>query len=1118
MRRVPVLLLFLFFVGSFLSEPGTASSEQVQCQDWMARFVSVQGSVEIKRHNQTRWNRVTLHETFCPQDTVRVLKNSRAAIILPNHTLLRLKESTTITLQRPDKKEGFWVRLLQGAFHFFARTPWSLNFSTPFVNGTVEGTEFFVQVGEKLTFLSIFEGTLVTENPKGRLKLTSGQTAEALAGQAPKRLNIPSSRSAVHWAVYYPPVLDYHADDFVHRIEPWADVVSQAIQLFQAGDTSQALSLLHAVPDHARDANLYALQAGMFLSVGSITEAELSIDLALAHDDSSCRAAALKSIIALAQNKVERSLQLAHQAISLNEQCPAGYIALSYSQQASFKIREALSSLQKAKERDPQDALTTARLAELWLSLGVLDRALEAAQEAERLNPKLAKIQTVLGYAHLMQFRTREAKKHFAAAVWRDQGAPLPRLGLGMARIREGKLEQGRRELEIAVILDPASSLLRSYLGKAYYDEKRNNLAASQYEQARDLDPHDPTPWFYDAIRKQTMNRPVEALTDLQHSIRLNDNRGVYRSRLLLDQDLAARSAALGRIYTDLGFEHLAFLQGWKSLNNDPANFSAHRLLADTYSARPRHEIARVSELLQSQLLQPLNVTPIQPHLAESSVYLLEGSGPSDPSFHEFNPLFQRNRLTLQTTGVWGGKQTLGDEVVHSGLWDNISYSLGQFHFESDGLRENNDQNLDLFNLFAQANVNYSTSLQAEYRFKDIETGDLSLLYNPENYLSDLTRQEETRSFRLGLRQEFGPGHDLLLSWSHLDKKSENTPFSWYTSKIDHHGFLAEAQDLMRWEKLKLTAGLGHLDADRKDTAVYSGYPPEITQGNIRHTNAYLYSLLACPDNITWTLGGSMDHFDDKYWDLKVEQFSPKFGMTWNPMPKTTIRAAAFRTLKRTLLGDQTLEPTQIAGFNQFFDDGDAADTWRYGIGLDQQWSDQLYSGIELSRRDLQEWGKRNGIQDFDSEEELVRVYLNWAPHVRLALSPEYLYERFENPEEFIKDEQITSLETHRLCLGMDLSFPSGFSFNLKPAFVLQEGRFFKPPSGPMNPPSFVHADSSFWVVDAGLSYRLPKRLGLISVEAKNIFDNSFRFQNTDPADPEIYPEQLIVCRFTLAF
>ena len=66
----------------------------------------------------------------------------------------------------------------------------------------------------------------------------------------------------------------------------------------------------------------------------------------------------------------------------------------------------------------------------------------------------------------------------------------------------------------------------------------------------KELDPKDPTPWFYDAIAKQTTNRPVEALQDMQKAIELNNNRAVYRSSLLLDSDLAARSAALGKSTT----------------------------------------------------------------------------------------------------------------------------------------------------------------------------------------------------------------------------------------------------------------------------------------------------------------------------------------------------------------------------------------------------------------------------------------------------------------------------------------------------------------------------------------------------------------------------------------
>ena len=305
----------------------------------------------------------------------------------------------------------------------------------------------------------------------------------------------------------------------------------------------------------------------------------------------------------------------------------------------------------------PDNTLAWARLAELWLMFGQLYDALGAAQKAVSLDPVFARTQTVLGFAYLTQVNTNEARRAFERAIERDQADPLPRLGLGLAKIRDGELIEGRKEIDIAVSLDPDNALGRSYLGKAYFEEKMDKQARDQYEISKLLDPKDPTSYFYDAIRKQTTNRPVEALQDLQKAIELNDNRAVYRSRLLLDSDLAARSAAMGRIYSDLGFQQLALVEGWKSVSADPSNFSAHRLLADSYSILPRHEIARVSELLRSQLIQPINTTPIPPSLAESNLFLISAGGPAGLSFNEFHPLFNRDGINFQTDRACWRKQ-----------------------------------------------------------------------------------------------------------------------------------------------------------------------------------------------------------------------------------------------------------------------------------------------------------------------------------------------------------------------------------------------------------------------------------------------------------------------------
>ena len=42
------------------------------------------------------------------------------------------------------------------------------------------------------------------------------------------------------------------------------------------------------------------------------------------------------------------------------------------------------------------------------------------------------------------------------------------------------------------------------------------------------------------------------------------------------------------------------------------------------------------------------------------------------------------------------------------------------------------------------------------------------------------------------------------------------------------------------------------------------------------------------------------------------------------------------------------------------------------------------------------------------------------------------------------------------------------------------------------------------------LAYRLPRRLGLVSVGVRNLFDTAVQFQDTDPQHPELYPQRLL--------
>jgi tetratricopeptide (TPR) repeat protein len=1068
------------------------------CEPWVAKLVSAQGNVQVRRAGETQWQPVQLDETYCAADMLRVQGHSRAAVVLRNEINLRLDQNTTVTFIGLEPERTSWLDLLIGAAYFFSRMPRSLQVTTPFVNAAVEGTEFFVKVERDQTLLSIFEGLVAATNQAGSLTVASGQSAIARVGEAPIPRVVVRPRDAVQWALYYPPILDYRPADFANGAETtWQAMVRRSIQFYREGNLEMAFASLAGAPEDIRDPRFFTYRAVLLLSVGRVDEARMDSDRALTLDPRHSPAFAVRSVIALAQNDKAEALHLAQTAVELDPTSAAARVALSYAQQADFDLKGALASLQEAVKLAPDNALAWARLAELWLSSANLDEALKAAQKAVKLHPNLARTQAVLGFAYLTQIKTKDAKKALEQAIQLDQADPLPRLGLGLAKIRESGLESGREEIEIAASLDPNNSLTRSYLGKAYYEEKRDPLARDQFAIAKELDPKDPTPWFYDAIRKQSINRPVEALEDLQKSIELNDNRAVYRSRLLLDEDLAARSASLGRIYNDLGFQQLALIEGWKSLNADPSNYSAHRFLADSYAALPRHEIARVSELLQSQLLQPINITPIQPQLAQSDLLILSGAGPSDLSFNEFNPLFNRNRLALQANGVFGGNGTLGNDFVHSGVWGRISYSLGQFYYESDGFRTNNDLQQEIYNVFAQASLTYKTSLQAEFRSIHLERGDLALRFDPNLFLPTLRQQEDIHSVRVGLRHAVAPNSDVIASlmYGHGDFDTEFAPENRLARKDD--GYIGEVQHLFRLERFRLISGGGYFNAERTS-------PITSIAEDIYHANFYLYSYINYPRDVTWTIGASIDLSVGLI--VNRHQLNPKFGLIWSPFRTTTLRAAVFRTLQRALISDQTIEPTQVAGLNQFFVDGEGTSAWRYGIAVDQKVATNVYAGVEYSQRELDmPFIEVNlldpstlDIQEADFKERFGRAYLYWTPLSWLALSAEYQYEWRRRTHD--------KIQTHRLPLGINFFHPSGFIMQLKPTYVNQTVNFFDP------------GDSRFLVVDASLGYRLPNRWGLITIGVRNLFDQRFRFEDTDPANPTIYPKNLIFGRFTLAY
>jgi cytochrome c-type biogenesis protein CcmH/NrfG len=1061
-----------------------SATADARCTDPIGRLAALQGQAEVRRAGETVWKTVHQKDTFCPGDLLRIAPESRAAVVLENETVLRLDQNSTVTFGTPERGRSL-LNLLRGALHIFSHRPRALQVITPYVNGTVEGTEFLVTTDDRQSRITVFSGLVIAANRHGRLDVGDGQTVLVRQDSAPIYEVVIRPRDAVQWTLYYPPILTDSS-------------------FTAAGEAAASLR-----------------RAATALAAGRADDARNACTALLADDPDNSQALSLLAIIELARNNRQNAEILARRAWNGTPRTAAAGLALSYARQAAFDIDGARAILMETATAIPDNPLVLARLAELQLAAGARDDAVASAHKAVQLAPEHGLARVILGFAHLARVEIEQAEHVFNEAITRDQLLPLARLGLGLARIRGGAVAEGRADIELAAALDPGNSLIRSYLGKAYFEERRNNNARRQYLVARELDPADPTPWFYDAIRKQSINRPIDALHDLQQSIDRNDRRAVYRSRLLLDDDLAARSASLGRIYQDLGFEQLALAQGRQSLTGNPANYSAHRFLADSYHALPRHEIARVSELLQSQLLQPLNLTPVQPQLAESNLAILDGAGPAAASFHEFNPLFLRNRMALQASGVAGSNDSFGDELTHAAIWNRWSYSLGQFHYSSDGFRENNEQTTNLYNAFLQTMLSPSTSLLSELRFREKSFGDLALRFDPQDYQPRIDQSDDIASLRIGARHDLAADSTLLGTAVISSTEGSASGIEEFGATIDitndSDNGMAEIQHLYRSNRFNLQSGAGYLVSDETEEISLSLPIASLSTADTttRHLNAYSYAQLYLTPELTATIGLSGDLLDSPVKDR--EELNPKLGVSWQPLGGTTIRGAVFKNVQRRLIYAQTIEPTQVAGFNQLFDDFAATSAWTYGLGIDQSWSDSWFAGLQVFRRELDvpfpsvgPTGMPEQVED-DWREDIGSAYLYWTPCRWAALGLDYYYERFSH-DRWEGPQGIAELTTHRITPKIHLFHQSGWRGAVQASYLDQHGDFGSTFTG------FSSDSDRFWLVDLSVGYRLPNRRGIVSLEVKNLFDETFRFLDTDPAQPRLLPERQFMLRLTVSW
>ena len=906
------------------------------------QILSKEGTVDYAA-GKAAWTAAVVGQPLNVADRVRTLAQSRALLQLAELGRLRVNELTTLEVLPPrDTTSKATVDLKAGAIYFFTRDkPREFQIQTPYALAASRGTEFSVKVeADGTSHYVVFDGEVGVTNELGGVLLAPGESGQAESGKPPVKTAVIEARNIVQWWLYYPGVVDL-GDLGLTAAEKTALAVS--LQNYSDGDPLGALEKYPAGRS-AQSNGERTYFAALLLAVGQVekTEALLNSSNALPAAD------ALRQVIAAINLRPSAG---AHESATASE-----WLAKSYTQQSKFDLTGALKSAQTAVKLSPEFGFGWERVAELEFSFGRTAAARTALEQALKFSPRNAQAWALKGFLAAADGKLSEARNAFQKAIDLDSALGNAWLGRGLVRLRGGEREAGRADLQTAAALEPNRSVLRSYLGKAFDNVNEPANAEKELRLAKQLDQADPTPWLYSALLLRQQLRFNEAVDDLEKSAALNDNRRVYRSQMLLDQDRAVRSASLATIYQNAGMDEVSVRVAARAVDYDYANYSAHLFLSDSFNAlrdptdfNLRYDTPWLNELLLANLLAPPGAGALSRNVSQ----------------HEYSRLFESDKfgLSLETEirsdGQW--KQIASQYANHG----NTSYSLDLDYRHYDGTRPNSD--LDRIEWFSQIKHQFtpkdSAMIFAEYR--DYESGDNFQHYN-QTAASPAYRYLEAQKPNLfaALRHEWTPDIQTLLLGGRLDNNqrfsdantsqlilttnnskvvaANSAPFD-VKQMTRFEIWSVELNQIVQDEHQHLVAGgrfqTGEfhtvdqltLSSNASNLQPFFRNPPAAsdTRNAFERYSAYAYYTREVFPNFLLTAGAAYDWimFPTDFRSPPAfggtttrEQFSPKAALVWTPIKEVTLRSIYARGLGGVSY-DQSyrLEPTQLAGFAQSF-------------------------------------------------------------------------------------------------------------------------------------------------------------------------------------------------------
>jgi tetratricopeptide (TPR) repeat protein len=962
---------------------------------------------------------------------------------------------------------------------------------------------------------------------QGRLEQARQEAEEAL------KMDPQNDRALtlLGWISLQTHALDKAAGYFrrVRGANDWA-VIGLALARYRSGDVAGAYELMNAARTKLKPTPLLITMSGYFsLLAGKVDQARSLLETAVQQAPDLALPRALLAQIYLVQNRKNLAQTTAAQALAQNPSSPAAQLTMGLVNISNFDLPAARRHLEKAISLDSRFVNAYVYLAKIWLGSDYLDRAWKTIQVALQLAPKEGEVLSLAGFIRLGYRDYSRAFAFFNRAVWSNPALGEPHLGLGIYHFRYRDFDQGLAEMLTATLLDPRISLYQTSLGKALYQVRAFDKALEVYDYAKTLDPKDPSPYLYKGIALTDLNRPGEAIEEINRSIALNDNTAIFRSRIMLDRDLAVRNYNLARSFAQLGLGEWAYSKAVTAVKNDPTNSSAQLFLAYAFGASRERLGAAGSSLLLYRLLSPANQNTF-------TIY------------NDYTPMFEMPYIRLQVEGgigTWSNKHSIQDHSVELyGGVPGLAFDVFGGLQDDRGFRNWNADG----KTYTQINMvkwepTVKDSLLAGFAYADRQAGDTTNLNNGGYQNAPNFRQFfRSRQFEAGYVHRFNPASTFLAYFTYLpsDNHSYNRTFTTYDffgfpivedakwqQRADRELLNVQLQKQLILGKHTFFAGFdylhGHLKYRTDQWLLYTLFgiplanvllkddfkPPD------RSYTFYLMDYWRIFPNLLLELGIFKDYTTNSRAGyaapLSNSLWSPRLGINYQINGQHTLRLALQQHLSTHNFNlPASLVPVEVASFPWAINVDDGAIVRELGFAWEAQWNSKTYSTLRL---DL----NRISVPQYEVDASLTeyRAWWTWKRYqaafaVNRILTPSLGLAAGISGSRFVPDPNPIlqplgkDFSEFFASLGLFYLHRTGWQGSIGTFLVKQHLK--------------DRADTFFGLVDLSIGKEFAKKRGLAQLTITNLFNRSFYYQKEYVTFDSFYPARRIMFKLALYF